>query len=311
MNQDNKSAIVTALEAYIQQHQLSQNEVAERAGVNPAYIIQMRKGDFTIQAGKKRIPIGTKYFNRIATYIGYSSEKQYWPIRETPQLKGILAVLQDAKYNAETAVIIGETGCGKTYVCELFQKKHPSDVFYLKVGASDTLSDLIDKILIAIGAESIKRSKSARIRQITHAMRVLSEKGKEPMIIFDEAEYMKQPALCALKELYDNLNDWCALVLIGTDQLVTNIERLKKRNKAGIPQLYRRIRYRVRPLTKIDRRFKLFISDLEPGLKRWLQHNCDNYGELHDVLVPAMREAERLGESLDEDFVKMTLGINN
>lgn len=304
-----KIQIAEALEAFIEQHNLTQNDVAEKSGVNASYIIGIRKKEFTVKVGGKSMLIASKYLNRIANFIGFSAEKNYWPVQPTEQMKRILSALEDAKESGETAVITGETGCGKTFISRLFAQKNPADVFMITVGSSDNLGDLIDKIIEALNTSFSYRSKSAKLRHIAKVMRQMSEKGHEPVIIFDEAEYMKQPALCALKELYDALNTWCALVLVGTDQLTTNIEKLRKRNKAGIPQLYRRIRYRIRPLPAIDRTFKMFLNNIEPGLKRWLQKNCDNYGELHDVLVPAMKESERTGEPLTEDFVRMILGF--
>jgi type II secretory pathway predicted ATPase ExeA len=309
MKTEQKASIITALEAYIKEHGSTQDSISKNAGVNASYLINMRKGDFTIKSGDKVVQIADKYFKRIATLIGFETEKQYWPTRHTLQLKEIISLLNDAKTNAEIAVITGETGCGKSYSAEIFRSKFPGDVFIVKVGSSDNLGDLLDKIIDAFGLEIYKRSKSAKLRQIAAYMKQLSEKGNEPTLMLDESEYMKQPALCALKELYDVLNNWCALVLIGTRQLTDNIEKLKKRNKPGIPQLYRRIKFRIRELPAIDRSFHDFLDGLQPDLKRWLQRNCDNYGELHDVLVPAMREAERTNQELSEDFVKLVLGV--
>lgn len=309
MQTEQKKSIVTALENYMEQHNIPQNDVAKHSGVNASYIINMRKGDYTMKVGEKQISIADKYFLRIAEFIGFETERSLWDIRKTAQLKEILATLNDAKTTGETAVITGETGCGKTFTAELFKKRFPGEVFIVKVGSSDNLGDLLDKVLEVLKVDAVKRSKSAKLRQIAAYMKQLSENGSEPVLIFDESEYMKQPALCALKELYDVLNKWCALILIGTEQLTDNIEKLKKRNKPGIPQLYRRIKFRIRNLPAIDRKFNDFLNDVEPNLKRWLRSNCDNYGELHDVLVPAMREAERTNSELTEEFVKMVLGV--
>lgn len=309
MNHEQKINLVSALEDYIKEHDLSQNDIAKRSGVNASYLINIRKLDFTIKIGNKAVEIANKYFVRIANLIKFETEKAYWQIRATAQLKQILVTLNDAKSNAETAVITGETGCGKTFGSEIFKDKFPSDVFIVKVGSSDNLGDLLDKIIESLGIDVFKRSKSSKLRQIASHMKQLSENGHEPTLIFDESEYMKQPALCALKELYDVLNNWCALVLIGTEQLTDNIEKLKKRNKHGIPQLYRRIKFRIRNLPAIDRKYDDFLQGIDAGLKKWLQRNCENYGELHDVLVPAMREAERTDSELTEDFVKLVLGI--
>lgn len=310
MKNELKINLSEALERFMQERNLSQNDVAKGASVNATYIIQIRKKDFTLKMGEKTIQIADKYFHRIAEFIGFETEKQYWETVKTPQLKEIVAKLQIAKQNAETAVITGQTGCGKTYSTGLFQKKFPAEVFVVKVGSSDNLGDLLDKVLESLKVEAVKRSKSAKLRQIASHMRDLSENGHEPMLIFDESEYMKQPALCALKELYDVLNNWCALVLLGTEQLMDNIEKLKKRNRAGIPQLYRRIKFRSITLPAIDRQYSDFLPGLEKDLQRWLQRNCDNYGELHDVLVPAKREADRTNSPLTIEFVKAVLGMS-
>ena len=148
------------------------------------------------------------------------------------------------------------------------------------------------------------------MRDIVAHLKQLKLQGLKPMLVFDEAEYMKQPALCAMKELYDALNSICAVVMIGTDQLIKNIERLKKRNKDGIPQLYRRIKFGIRVLPLIDRTFKQFLNDIsDKDLIKFLLTNCDNYGELHDALVPAMREADKAGVPLTENFVRTVLSI--
>jgi hypothetical protein len=131
--------------------------------------------------------------------------------------------------------------------------------------------------------------------------------GLSPMLILDESENMKLNVLCAMKELYDNLNGVCSLVMLGTDQLLIKLDRMRKKNKTGIPQLYRRIKFGIRMLQPIDRSFKHFLKTIgidDPAIVRFLRENCENYGELHDVLVPSMREAERTNELLTENFIR-------
>jgi DNA transposition AAA+ family ATPase len=221
-----------------------------------------------------------------------------------------MATLEDAQSYGYTNVIIGETGCGKSYAARLFEQKNPKDFFLITVGQSDNLGDLLDKVIDKAKIKDVPRTKSKKLKCIADHMRRLKEDGNNPVIAFDEAEYMKQPALCAMKELYDNLNGFCAVQLIGTDQLLRKIEQLKKKNKDGIPQLYRRIKFGIRILPEIDRSFKQFLGEIDDkALKTFLQEKCDNYGELHDVLVPAMRESDRTGEPLTVDFIRKILNI--
>ena len=89
---------------------------------------------------------------------------------------------------------------------------------------------------------------------------------------------------------------------------MTHLEQMKRKNKDGIPQFYRRVKFGVRKLEPIDRRFPGFLDDItDRELVRFLTENCDNYGELHDVLVPSMREADITGEPLTVDFIKTVL----
>ena len=75
-------------------------------------------------------------------------------------------------------------------------------------------------------------------------------------------------------------------------------------------QFYRRIKFGIRVLPNIDKNYRGFLDNIEDkGLLRFLKANCENYGELHDCLVPAMREADRTGEPLTEAFVRKVLNI--
>jgi DNA transposition AAA+ family ATPase len=311
MKNELKSQIAEALNIYLEQYKMTASDFAKKSGVNQSYISQIRQGKFTTMAGGTEVEIAQKYFERIAKIIGYQVERSFWSTVLTPQFAHVLATLEDARSFGETNLIIGGTGSGKTYTAQIFAQQHPVDVFMITVGSTDNIGDLIDKITDALHIATPARTKSKKIRQIINAFRDIRHGGNRPMLILDEAEYMKIPALCSMKELYDNLHGVASIVLVGTDQLTRNIEKMRKKNKDGIPQLYRRIKFGIRELPPVDRSFKEFLNGLEPGLQRFIKTNCDNYGELHDVLVPTFREAERLGQEPNESLVKTVLGIRN
>ncbi|GGB82669.1 hypothetical protein GCM10007424_23380 [Flavobacterium suaedae] len=309
MTTETKKQIIEAALSYMDAHQLSASQLATKANVNKGYLSKMLRFDFTYEAGGKQGDISAQNFIALANCIGLPLTKQYWEIRETEQLIHALSNLKDAKEHGATNVIIGETGSGKTFTIGIFAKQHPHDTFVVKVGSSDNLGDLIDKLIDALKITTGK-TKSTKLRAIAKHLHHLKGQGYKPQIIFDESEYMKQPALCAIKELYDSLITVCSIVLVGTNQLQENIDKLRKRNKAGIPQFYRRIKFGYRALPHIDRSYRNFLTDIEDrALRVFLQKNCDNYGELHDALVPAMREADRLREPLTVQLVTKVLGI--
>jgi len=272
----------------------------------------MRSGKTTIQVGEKEVEIADKYYETIAKLINYQLVKNYWPTVPTVQMKRILATLEDAKEYGYTNVIIGETGCGKSYVANLFSQNYPLDCFIITVSSQDNIGDLLEKICDKIHIAT-EKSKSKTLRAVTRKLQTLKSDGHQPQIIFDEAEYMRQPALCNMKELYDNLNGVCSIILMGTDQLTRHLEKMRKKNKDGIPQLYRRIKFGIRVLPAIDKTFKQFLNgDLNShSILNFVRDNCDNYGELHDLLVPAMREAERTGQPLTENFIRTIFNMLN
>lgn len=309
MNKATKKQVVDALEQYMQEHGLSQNEVAKRTGVNVAYIVAMRKGEYFLVTKGKEVAIADKYFEQIAEFIGLQVKQTFWKVQPTEQLVELIGILEDAREFGYTNTIVGDTGCGKTHAIEIFRQKFPVDTFVVTVSQLDKIGDILDKIIDTMKLPEMKGN-ARKMKTIISKFIELKRDGKKPTLILDECEYMKQPALCAIKEFYDGLHKSCAIAMVGHHQLINNVERLKRKSKDGIPQLYRRIKFGIRTLAPIDRSYTLFIDNIEDkALRKFLQRECENYGELHDVLVPAQREAERTGEPLTEDLVKKIFNI--
>lgn len=302
---EQKRQLRNALRKYMDTHNMSANEVVKHSGINESYISSVLNDKDTV--GKT--PIKDKWYIMLADFIGFPLQKKYWEVKETPQFYRMLATLEDAKENGLTNIVIGETGSGKSYISDLFIKANPVDTFKVVVGSLDTIGDLLDKVIDVLKIATPK-TKSKKIGEIAKKLKQMRLEGYKPHLIFDECEYMKQPALCSMKELYDALIGICGITLIGTSQLIDNLDKLRKKNRAGIPQFYRRIKFGIRELPTIDRTFAIFLKDVEDkDLRNFLKQNCDNYGELHDVLVPAMKESDRTGKPLTADFVRTILGI--
>lgn len=299
-----KKEISTALVNYLSQHEMSANEFSKRTEINVSYISAIVNG--LTYTGSTVIQ--DRYYKVIADFIGMSLKREYWDVKPTPQMMRMLETLQESREHSLTHVIIGETGCGKTFTTDLFQRKNPVDTYKITVGSLDTINDLLDKTLDALKLPNAN-SKSKKISAIAEFLNKKQLSGEKPVIIFDECEYMKQPALCSMKELYDGLVGYAGLVMVGTDQLLDNLDKMRKKNRPGIPQFYRRIKFGIRELSPIDRSFELFLENIEDKeLVRWLKQNCDNYGELHDILVPVLRESERLNAPVNLELVSKILG---
>ncbi len=65
-----------------------------------------------------------------------------------------------------------------------------------------------------------------------------------------------------------------------------------------------------RLLFTIKGQFSVFLEDIEDKeVRKYIKENCNNYREIHDILVPALREADRLGEPLSIQLLMQTLGV--
>lgn len=312
MKIEEKKAIVEAVISYIRDKKISQNELAKMVGINPSYMSSILNGNFTFinKSSGKSTEIDDKYFSAIAKKIGYSVKKEYWPLVETEQFIDIAKELTEAKNTHTTRILIGETGCGKTYTVEKFAKAYPRGTFVITCNKNDRISDLIRKIETALGCK-FEGSNSYKIDKISAYLSRMYDSNENPIIIFDESEYLSITGLLSIKTIYDYLRNMCSIVLIGTEDILNKLERNIK--KEGVPQFYRRFKAGVRRIRPLDRSFSLFFSGkgYSPELRRLLSANADNYGELSDYLEPAIREADRRGVPLTEEFFKKMFYLQN
>jgi DNA transposition AAA+ family ATPase len=234
-----------------------------------------------------------------------------WLNVETLQSKEILAELNDAKNNKAAKLIISDTGLGKTNTIKLFKKVHNAGTFVITVGDSYKLGDVLDALLEQLGITTYRTSITAR-----NKMQLIVDKMKELstslncVIIIDEAENLKPNILRMMKELYDHVIEYSSLVLIGTEQILETIHNRRRRNRTGVPQLWRRFKAGTRYVSSLkkDRDFAPFFKTYIPtetGLQKLLVQYAENYGELHDYLEPVLRFAAAKGQPVTEDLFRV------
>jgi len=312
MTNEEKNLIIKAAQAYIQEKQLSQNEFGRLSGVNASYLSSMMKGIFTYVNARngKVCDIDDKFFLMMAKTIGYVVTKDYWPLVETEQFIDIAKELTEAKESASTRIIVGETGCGKSYTVGRFMQAYPSGTYLITCNQNDTIGDLVRKIQTSLKVQ-FEGSISYKIDRISMELSRIADNGFNPILIFDEAEYLNLRGLLSIKTIYDYLKDICAIVMIGTSDILNKLE--KSRKKEGMPQFIRRFKAGIRNVRPIDRTFARFFEGKEIGrdLKKLLCVNADNYGELADFLEPAIREADRRGVPLTKEFFLSMFYLQN
>lgn len=312
MTQKEKQTIMEAARVYMAEKDISQNELSTRSGVNASYMVNMMKGDFTFVNFRNGNASDIKdiYFQKLAQTIGFTFQREYWPMVETPQLRDVYAALLEAKEEGKTRMIIGETGCGKTYTLNRFAGAYPKGTYVVTCSRLDRQNDLIRKIQIAIGKD-FTGTGSQRIDRISIELSRRYDAGLKPMLVFDESEYLTIAGLLGVKTIYDYLKDMCGIVFIGTDDLLNNLERTLY--KTGMKQFYSRFKAGKRMIRAIDHDFTPFIKErgFEKELIEELKKEASNYRELSDYLVPALKEADRMGVALTAELFKSMNYLQN
>lgn len=300
MEKQIKEQITAATEMYLADSGLSGKELARRGGFSEVYLSSVRNGKYEV--GKTTI--SEAFFRKLATAINYSLKATHWHHVNTPQYIQVINTLEDAREHVEARMIEGETGYGKTYAVDRFCAQNPKGVYRITVNDDDKLPDIIKKITDSIGGKFMA-DHTQRLDRIGRALKERADAGARPILIIDEAENTKSTGLRAYKALYDMLKDRVAFVLVCTPELWSKLERLRGRKQDGMTQFMRRFRANRVYLTSIDKRYTDFLDGVtDPELRALLPRIANNYGELHDYLKRAIREAAEDGEPLTAEYFK-------
>lgn len=313
MQTETKHQIVKAVNQYIKEKGLSQSEVSRLSGVNAGYLSNMLREQFTTKVSNKDVEIADRWFYILSEWAHLPFKKQYWEPLPTKQFTEVLAQLEHAKKHSQTVTLVCDSGLGKTYIVDRFQNRHPKNCVKITVNSTYRLKDILAVICEKLGIEQAW-STSLTLTHIIDKFRDLKHQGEKMIIIIDESENMQLPVLKMLKGLYDGVKGYAAIALIATDQLIHTLDRMRKRDAVGIPQLYRRLKAGIRHINNHHDNFKIFFDKYIPGdkgLQKLLLTLCGNYGELHDYLEPVLREADQEGQPVNEELFRVFHNIPN
>lgn len=244
-----------------------------------------------------------------------ANQKTYtvWEDVPTLQSKEMISELVDAKEHQRAKLLISDTGLGKTKSIEIFKNKLPNHTYVVVVGDSFKLIHVVDEILRKIGV--MRYDVRDTIYEKLNAIReklddIKRERKAKPIIILDEAENLKPQVLKMIKELYDAIHDYCAIVLIGTEQILDSILNRKHKNRQSVPQLWRRFKAGTKYISALNKArdfkpfFDMYIPEA-PDLQDLLNEQCENYGELHDYLHPVLVYCTEQKKAITEDLFRL------
>lgn len=312
MTTEQKTAIAGHAAAYIVTKGLTGQKFATLTNVNNSYVSNILNKVFQVNG----VDIPDKYFRQIAKVIGYAVEKTYWPHVETREHKELMVAMKLAKQTHGVRTLIVETGAGKTYAVDTFKKTNPLHTYVVTMHSLMKIGEMFRVLAKQLGLPN-KGTKAQMRTEIIDKLKDIKVDGGYPVVIIDEGENMTPDMMKMIKGFYDAILNYAGIVMIGTNQLWEIMQAAMERDKQGGPQYYRRFKagtITIKPLVKRDDRFKPFFDELgieDPSFRKLLCKTCDNYGELHDYLEPALRIADNKGEELNERLFRMLYNIKD
>lgn len=317
MDRTIKNRIISAAEQYRDDNpdrkgeRLSAAELSRRAGVTgTTYSLARKAWESNAEYLNGTSPIADSFFRKIAGVIGFQLAASYWMHVDTVQYIQTINTIEEARDRGEARMILGETGCGKTYAIDRFVAQNPTGVYRVTVNDCDTLRDILAELKRMLRIDTKERGGSL-LRRICGRLRELAMSGERPILVFDEVENLKRTGIKAIKAVYDVVRGIVPIVLVGTPEFVYALENLKNRGVKGMAQFVRRFKAGQVALAKIDRRFTAFMPQIkDEELRQLLSRIADNYGELHDYLERAIREADEQGEQLSVGLFKELYNIS-
>lgn len=300
-----KDRIMSAADDYLRMNGLTAAELCRRAGVSASYYSVAAKGKYTYQDTE----IKDVFFRKLASAIGMRLETSYWQHADTTQYVQIVNTLDEARERCEARMVLGETGCGKTYAIDRFCGANPVGVYRITVNDCDTLRDVLAELVKLLRIDT-KAKNGSLLRVICETLRERAMRGERPILIFDEVENLKRTGIKAIKAVYDGVRYVVPVVLVGTPDFAVALQNLKNKGVKGMAQFIRRFKAGQTALAPIDRRYLDFMEQIkDEELRQLLSRIADNYGELHDYLERAMREADEQGEPLTVELFKEMYNI--
>lgn len=223
--------LVEQTKRFLNTQNISQNNLADRLGINKSYMVGYMKEGSKYKYALKIEPLLKKY---IQNFVKEKSIKALQtPFILTKDAKAIEVSIESAISNREMGVIIGEAGTGKSRAIKEYANKNGTRVVLFEATTETS------KRMLLVGLENklnvcFKGSLDDKIRGIASELARTSK-----VLIIDESEHLPFRALECLRRIYDFSNT--ALILVGTKKLKNNLTDIGRNDYNEYGQLSSRI----------------------------------------------------------------------
>jgi DNA transposition AAA+ family ATPase len=173
-------------------------------------------------------------FRQIARWVGFGQNQL--ALAETTNFRLMLRTLTEAQQYSSMYAITGEAGHGKTFAQKYYADKY-KNAFYILCNEHWTINELLDEIYRQMGMSPVNNSPAIKMWEIGTRLRALDN----PLLMFDEANTLKNPVMQIFKSLFNELENHCGITITATNHLTQKLLRGKQLNRLGFKEIWSRI----------------------------------------------------------------------
>lgn len=233
-----KNEIRDALARYVRRYGSQKKAAASLKGISEATLS-------VILAGKYE-NISADMWSRLRGQV--MSTSAGYNLADTSARLRLLGYLRMMQEESSVMWVTGPAGVGKSTTAREYAEKG-GNVFLLSCSQDMHRSDFMKELASVVGLDnaglSIRETLYAIIRHLVTLDR--------PLLIFDEADKLKDNVLLYFITIYNELEDRCGIVFLSTDAIKRRIETGVAYNRIGYNELYSRIARRFVPLKAATR----------------------------------------------------------
>lgn len=178
--------------------------------------------------------ISDKMWQKLGAATGHRHAQ--WAAADTRDFRAMQGYLSVAQADGITLAVSHEPGCGKTFALRHYEGNHP-EVYYLQCADFWSKRYFLQELYRTLGKEPGEMT----CVQLSVAVITELRTKRQPLLIMDEADKLRDTTLLFVIELYNKLNGICGIVLTGAPYLAWLIEKGAARNKRGYREIYSRI----------------------------------------------------------------------
>ncbi|EKB60955.1 ATP-binding protein [Bergeyella zoohelcum] len=213
--------------------------VATKVGVSEATISQMINNNWE--------NIAETMWQKVANQLGINAQR--WNIAETLAFQQITKYIRASKERSLFMALSCKAGSGKTATLKTFTEQNKGQSVFFIQAREWSKRDFLLELCRILGVDTGKGYTSVDKLGMKAIEFLSKRKGKNPLLIVDEADKLKASALRWFITLYNELEDEIGVIIAGTENLEKTIKRGVKYNKLGFDE--------------IDSRFgRKFINDI-------------------------------------------------